>query len=47
MMDETRSQIGESAAWRLNRQPTRDGRLMLEWRCPTCWTGHAGARQTA
>jgi hypothetical protein len=45
--DPERSSIGENAAWRLTRQPTRDGRIMLEWRCPPCWTEHWKRRQSA
>jgi hypothetical protein len=45
--DAERSSIGESAAWRLTRQPTRDGRMMLEWRCPPCWAEHWKRQQSA
>ena len=29
--------ISSRFGWRLNRRATRDGSLVLEWRCPTCW----------
>jgi len=45
--DPERSLIGENAAWRLTRKPTSDGRLMLEWRCPRCFSSHARAKKTA
>jgi hypothetical protein len=44
--DPERSSIGENAAWRLSRRPTLDGRLVLEWRCPGCWTLHLRAQKT-
>ena len=28
--------LGEQVGWHLTRQPTRDGRTTLEWRCPPC-----------
>ncbi|HEY4102313.1 MAG TPA: hypothetical protein VGM44_00415 [Polyangiaceae bacterium] len=46
-MDPERSSIGENAAWRLVRQKTRDGRIMLEWRCPPCWTLHWKRQRSA
>jgi DNA-directed RNA polymerase subunit RPC12/RpoP len=30
--------ISSRFGWRLNRRVGRDGALVLEWRCPTCWT---------
>jgi hypothetical protein len=44
--DPERSSIGENAAWRLSRRPTRDGRLVLEWRCPSCWTQRLRSQKT-
>ena len=39
--------VSQSATWRLNRKPTRDGRLVSEWRCPTCWGQRSQALQSA
>jgi hypothetical protein len=44
--DPERSSIGENAAWRLSRRPTRDGRLVLEWRCPSCWAQRLRSQKT-
>ena len=29
--------ISSRFGWRLNRRVARDGAVVLEWRCPTCW----------
>jgi hypothetical protein len=36
--------ISAQYGWRLTRSKGRDGSLLLEWRCPSCWAKHkAGA----
>jgi hypothetical protein len=45
--DAIRTLIGENSAWRLSRRPTRDGRHVHEWRCPTCWTSYFRAHKSA
>ncbi len=32
--------ISARHGWRLTRAPDRDGRRIMEWRCPTCWQAH-------
>src|SRR5689334_7949822 len=32
--------ISAQYGWRLTRSKGRDGSLLLQWRCPSCWTKH-------
>lgn len=32
--------ISKSFGWRLSRRAGPGGRMLLEWRCPSCWREH-------
>ena len=36
--------IGSRFGWRLTRTNTADGRVLVEWRCPSCWRAYKAAR---
>ncbi len=35
--------IGAKFGWRLTRAKATDGSLLLEWRCPSCWSDYKRA----
>jgi hypothetical protein len=39
--------ISSRFGWRLSRRVNRDGSLILEWRCPTCWARFKEQKQMA
>lgn len=39
--------ISSRYGWRLSRRFERDGRKVLEWRCPSCWARHRDARRVS
>ena len=36
--------ISAQYGWRLARSKARDGTLLLEWRCPSCWAKYKAAQ---
>jgi hypothetical protein len=38
--------IGSGNGWRFARVPAADGRIEVQWRCPSCWREYKERRQS-